>query len=90
MSETILKDIFEQRIKIESKVRSILSLFFNATTVDKTDYKPPYQRNYVWDDEKATYFIESIFLGTEIPPSSTIVKKAKMRLSTDANATKQY
>ena len=29
---------------------------------------PSYQRNYVWDDEKATYFIESIFLGTEIPP----------------------
>lgn len=77
MSETILKDIFEQRIKIESKVRSILSLFFNATTVDKTDYKPPYQRNYVWDDEKATYFIESIFLGTEIPPLIYYCKKGK-------------
>lgn len=34
MSETILKDIFEQRIQIESKVRSILSLFFNASTVN--------------------------------------------------------
>lgn len=77
MSETILKDIFEQRIKIESKVRSILSLFFNTTTVDKTDYKPPYQRNYVWDDEKATYFIESIFLGTEIPPLIYYCKKGK-------------
>lgn len=77
MSETILKDIFEQRIKIESKVRSILSLFFNSATVDKTDYKPPYQRNYVWDDEKATYFIESIFLGTEIPPLIYYCKKGK-------------
>lgn len=77
MSETILKDIFEQRIKIESKVRSILSLFFNPTTVDKTDYKPPYQRNYVWDDEKATYFIESIFLGTEIPPLIYYCKNGK-------------
>lgn len=77
MSETILKDIFEQRIKIESKVRSILSLFFNTTTVSKTDYKPPYQRNYVWDDEKATYFIESIFLGTEIPPLIYYCKKGR-------------
>jgi len=77
MSETVLKDIFEQRIKIESKVRSILSLFFNKNTVDKTDYKPPYQRNYVWDDEKATYFIESIFLGTEIPPLIYYCKNGK-------------
>lgn len=77
MSETILKDIFEQRIKIETKVRSILSLFFNKSTVDKTDYKPPYQRNYVWDDEKATYFIESIFLGTEIPPLIYYCKNGK-------------
>ena len=33
-----------------------------------TKYDPDYQRNYVWDDDKATYFIESILLGTEIPP----------------------
>lgn len=36
--------------------------------MESTNYAPSYQRNYVWDDEKATYFIESIFLGTEIPP----------------------
>jgi uncharacterized protein with ParB-like and HNH nuclease domain len=34
----------------------------------KIDFKPYYQRNYVWDDHKASYFIESILLGTEIPP----------------------
>ncbi len=34
----------------------------------KIDYKPYFQRNYVWDDDKATYFIESILLGTEVPP----------------------
>ncbi|RID81948.1 DUF262 domain-containing protein [Mesobacillus zeae] len=33
-----------------------------------TVYDPYYQRNYVWDADKASYFIESILLGTEIPP----------------------
>lgn len=63
-----LKGIFGNRIQIDSKLRSIMGVFFNQDTLEVTDYKPSYQRNYVWDDEKATYFIESIFLGTEIPP----------------------
>ena len=25
-------------------------------------------KNYVWDNNKATYFIESILIGTEVPP----------------------
>lgn len=63
-----IREIFENRIKIEPKVMSIESLFNNTERVNNTNYKPFYQRNYVWDDEKATYFIESILLGTEIPP----------------------
>jgi len=64
-----LKLIFNKRIKIEPKVRSISGVFFNIDeTLEKTNYEPSYQRNYVWDDEKASYFIESIFLGTEVPP----------------------
>lgn len=63
-----IREIFESKIKIEPKVMSIEVLFNNPERVEKTDYKPFYQRNYVWDDEKATYFIESILLGTEIPP----------------------
>lgn len=63
-----IREIFENRIKIEPKVMSIESLFNNPERVSNTNYKPFYQRNYVWDDEKATYFIESILLGTEIPP----------------------
>ncbi|WP_205514649.1 DUF262 domain-containing protein [Longitalea arenae] len=63
-----ISEIFENLIKIEPKVMSIDSLFSNEERVKKTNYKPSYQRNYVWDDEKATYFIESILLGTEIPP----------------------
>lgn len=63
-----LKAIFKEKIFIETKVKSIDSLFLNEDRLENTNYNPTYQRNYVWDEEKATYFIESIFLGTEIPP----------------------
>ena len=64
-----LKKIFEKRISKVPKVRSINGVFIaKDDSLEDTNYKPSYQRNYVWDDEKATYFIESIFLGTEIPP----------------------
>lgn len=64
-----LKNIFEKRVSKEPKVRSINGVFIaKDETLENTNFKPYYQRNYVWDDEKATYFIESIFLGTEVPP----------------------
>ena len=63
-----LTDIFVNKLKIETKVVSIDSVFNDETKVKKTQYAPPYQRNYVWDGEKATYFLESILIGTEIPP----------------------
>lgn len=59
--------IFKQHLKIETYSKSIDSLF-SPRLKSKIDYKPYYQRNYVWDNNKATYFIESILLGTEIPP----------------------
>jgi hypothetical protein len=59
--------IFTSHLKIETYSKSIDSLF-TLRSLHKIDYKPYYQRNYVWDDHKATYFIESILLGTEIPP----------------------
>ena len=62
-----LTEIFVNKLKIESKVVTIDSLF-NEAKVKKTLYAPPYQRNYVWDGEKAAYFLESILIGTEIPP----------------------
>lgn len=63
-----LKKIFE-RISTVPKVRSINGVFVAIDkTLEETDYHPYYQRNYVWDDEKATYFIETILLGSEVPP----------------------
>lgn len=63
-----IDDIFKNHLKIESKVMSIESIFANKRFEDKIDSAPYYQRKYVWDQDKATYFIESILLGTEIPP----------------------
>ncbi len=54
-------------MKIETYSKSIESLF-SIRSKSSIDYKPYYQRNYVWDYNKASYFIESILLGTEIPP----------------------
>ena len=62
-----LTEIFVNKLAKDSKVVTIDSLF-NEDKVGKTQYAPPYQRNYVWDGEKATYFLESILIGTEIPP----------------------
>lgn len=63
-----IDDIFKNHLKAESKVMSIESIFANKRFEDKIVYAPYYQRKYVWDQNKASYFIESILLGTEIPP----------------------
>lgn len=63
-----ITDIFKEKLKIDNIVKKVSSIFLNQRYSGKINYKPYFQRNYVWDKEKATYFIESILLGTEIPP----------------------
>ncbi len=59
--------VFRYHLKIEQYLRKIESLF-NDRQRKRINHTPEYQRNYVWDTQKASYFIESILLGTEIPP----------------------
>ncbi|MCX6707779.1 MAG: DUF262 domain-containing protein, partial [Candidatus Woesearchaeota archaeon] len=59
--------IFKEHLKIESRVISVEDLF-SVRNKTQIDYQPYYQRKYVWNNEKATYFMESILIGTEIPP----------------------
>jgi uncharacterized protein with ParB-like and HNH nuclease domain len=61
------ENIFSSHLKISTYSQSIESLF-RERNLNKIKYDPYYQRNYVWTPEKATFFIESILLGTEIPP----------------------
>lgn len=61
-------EIFKTHLKVENSVKSIAHTFLNERFAQRIDYAPYFQRKYVWDAEKASYFIESILLGTEIPP----------------------
>ena len=58
--------IFKEHLKIETYSKSIHSIIGQRFVIKLI--MPLLQRNYVWDINKATYFIESILLGTEIPP----------------------
>jgi len=46
----------------------IYSKYGEEDNLDKTLYVPSYQRNYVWDDEKRSRFIESVLLGVPLTP----------------------
>lgn len=59
--------IFKSHIRCNENTMSIKTLFGERMS-RKVDYQPYYQRNYVWDNDKATFFIESILLGTDVPP----------------------
>ncbi len=61
------EDIFKKHLKSSVYSISIKTLFGDRLT-RKINYHPYYQRNYVWDNSKATFFIESVLLGTDIPP----------------------
>lgn len=63
-----ITEIFKNNLHIVNMVKPISSIFLTKRFFERIDYKPYFQRHYVWDVVKATYFIESIFLGTEIPP----------------------
>lgn len=67
ISESKFIDIFKNGLKIVPRTLSVKTLL-SERNLKRIDYKPYYQRNYVWDIEKQTFFIESVLLGTEIPP----------------------
>jgi len=46
----------------------IYSKYGDEDNLDKTLYVPLYQRNYVWNDEKRSRFIESVLLGVPLTP----------------------
>jgi len=45
----------------------------------RTNYKPYYQRKYVWQNDKASSLLESILLGYHIPPIILFSRKANDR-----------
>jgi mannose/fructose/N-acetylgalactosamine-specific phosphotransferase system component IIB len=74
-----IQQIFRYMLKIESWDKTIDALL-SPRIINKIDYDPYYQRRYVWDNVKATYFIESILIGTEIPPLIVFETNNKMEV----------
>jgi len=67
LNQEEFENVFKKNIKSSEYSVSIKTLFGDRMT-RKVNYHPYYQRNYVWDKAKASFFIESILLGTDIPP----------------------
>ena len=71
MEETVhhkeFKEVFQNSLRLNARSMSIKTLL-SERNLKRIDYRPYYQRNYVWDNAKQTFFIESVILGTEIPP----------------------
>ena len=71
MAITIKEDeflrVFKNSIKITARTISVKTLLSDRN-LKRINYSPYYQRNYVWDIIKQSFFIESVILGTEIPP----------------------
>lgn len=59
--------IFKDNLKINMRSISVKTLLGDRN-IKRINYKPYYQRNYIWDNHKASFFIESVMLGTDIPP----------------------
>jgi len=67
LKQNEVETVFKSHIKSGVYSLSLKTLFGERMT-RKIKYDPYYQRNYVWDNKKASFFIESILLGTDVPP----------------------
>ncbi|WP_421131757.1 DUF262 domain-containing protein [Alteromonas sp. A079] len=61
------RDVFQNSLKITSRSLSVKTILSDRN-LRRINYSPYYQRNYVWDNQKQSFFIESVILGTEVPP----------------------
>ena len=61
------QELFKRNLKMSARTVSIATLLSDRY-LKRVKYDPYYQRNYVWENDKQSFFIESVLLGTEIPP----------------------
>lgn len=60
--------IIEKNLRYKPDLISIEDFILKEESSSLIDYSPYYQRKYVWDVIKASFFIESLLLNAEIPP----------------------
>lgn len=70
MKRITLNEAFKN-IVITHSLKPIRSLFDQG----QLNYKPEYQREYIWPPFKASYFIETILLHSEFPPIVIFARK---------------
>ena len=61
LKEQNFRDVFQNYLKITTRTVSVKTLL-SERNLKRINYKPYYQRNYVWDNVKQTFFIESVIL----------------------------
>lgn len=66
-----LKELYE-KLERDMKKKTIQKLLAQEKNIN---YSPQYQRNYIWDNAKASKLIETIILNREVPPLTVIVKE---------------
>lgn len=57
-----------RNLEIKNTLYSVETLLDPEKEIGIINYTPDYQRQYVWDSHKASFFIETILLGSELPP----------------------
>ncbi len=55
MKRLSIGEIFLNNLKVENQLKEISSIFAEKTYTKKINYKPYFQREYVWGLDKATY-----------------------------------
>lgn len=73
------RETFQNSLKITARSISVKTLL-SERNLRRIDYSPYYQRNFVWDNTKQTFFIESVILGTEVPPLILFKTGAKIEV----------
>jgi len=72
-------EIFKNDLKSDNGRELDIDSLTSPREKRKTDYKPYYQRNYIWQEDKASYLLESILLGYQIPPIILFSRNKKGR-----------
>lgn len=55
MKKLHIGEIFLNNLKVENQLKEISSIFEENKYTKKINYKPYFQREYVWGLDKATY-----------------------------------
>lgn len=71
-------EIFTKRLRFYDVLWTVDTLI-DKESRDKVSYAPECRKKHVWTPEKDTFYIESLLLGSEIPPYTVYVNSKAIR-----------